>query len=81
MQICPSKVDFMHYGPKILPIFLLCYIVQATCTEIALKLRNAKALKPSYVFTCSWTMCVYRCLSYALISTAMNCKHWQTLAL
>ena len=61
MWISPSKVDFMHYGPTILPIFLLCYIVQATCTEIALKLRNAKALILPYVFTSSWTMCVYRC--------------------
>ena len=41
----------MNYERKILPIFLPCYIVQATCTEIALKLRNAKALRSPYVFT------------------------------
>ena len=45
------------------------------------EVTHAKALRSPYVFTSSWTMCVYRCLSYALISTAMNCKHWQTLAL
>ena len=45
------------------------------------EVTQCEGVEPSYVFTISWTMCVYRCLSYALISTSMNCKHWQTLAL
>ena len=58
----PSKVDFMHYRPKILPIFYYVILCKrrAHCTEIDLKLRNAMALMPPYDFTSLWTMRVYR---------------------
>ena len=40
MQICSSKVEIIHYGSEIPPIFLPCYAAYSTCTDIALKLQQ-----------------------------------------
>ena len=66
----------MHNGPAILLIFLLCYVGQSLCTHIALKLRNAVAL---IVMDHVLQMLILD--SLALISTAIKCKHWQTVVL